>query len=66
MGRDDVRSDGMRAPCRCRVVVGVNVEAYRIDMVEIPVDVGYLCCLRSWVMRSRLVLQRGKMLASHR
>ena len=57
MGRDDARSDGMRAPCRCRVVTGVNVEAYRIDMLERLVDVGYvgyLCCLRRWVMRSRL------------
>jgi hypothetical protein len=44
MGCDDARSDRMRAPCRCRVVIRVNVEAYRTDMVERNVDVGYLCC----------------------
>lgn len=42
MGSDDVRSDvvesdDMRARCRCRVVIGVRIEACRMDIVDVRV-----------------------------
>ena len=49
MGCDERGLDGRRSRYRGRAVIGVRIEACRIDMLESLVDVGcvgYLCCLR--------------------
>ena len=60
MGIDDRRLDATRGRCRCRTVIGMSTDAYRIDMLE-NLSTNGMQAARGFEASQELEYQRGRM-----